>query len=45
MSNDARTVFEAYKTTTLTFDCYGIAYRFGKRRLQSAQRHLRLLTI
>jgi hypothetical protein len=22
MSNDARTVFEAYKTTTLTFDCY-----------------------
>jgi hypothetical protein len=23
MSNDVRTVFEAYKTTTLTFDCYG----------------------
>jgi 2-haloacid dehalogenase len=23
MSNDARIVFEAYKTTTLTFDCYG----------------------
>jgi 2-haloacid dehalogenase len=23
MSNDARTVFEAHKTTTLTFDCYG----------------------
>src|ERR1700754_1809285 len=23
MSDDARTVFEAYKTTTLTFDCYG----------------------
>jgi 2-haloacid dehalogenase len=23
MSNQARTVFEAYKTTTLTFDCYG----------------------
>jgi 2-haloacid dehalogenase len=23
MSNDARTVFEACKTTTLTFDCYG----------------------
>ncbi len=23
MSNDARTAFEACKTTTLTFDCYG----------------------
>jgi FMN phosphatase YigB (HAD superfamily) len=23
MSNDVRTVFDAYKTTTLTFDCYG----------------------
>src|SRR4051812_40437340 len=23
MSHDARTVFEAYRTTTLTFDCYG----------------------
>ncbi len=23
MSSDARTVFEAHKTTTLTFDCYG----------------------
>jgi 2-haloacid dehalogenase len=23
MNKDARTVFEAYKTTTLTFDCYG----------------------